>query len=176
VSALAGKREYMRLGDLEQWDKPRVFLLSTTHGGETHGLAAMMATMDVYANEPVIDHMITMGKRLMTGIEQAARARGVHEHITVSGMPSNAVFGTTDPEKKPSQAYRSLFLQELIQRGVLAPSIVVSYAHKEADIDQTIAAFDGAMEVYARALNDGAEKYLVGRPSQMVYRTFNQRP
>ncbi|MGE0046761.1 MAG: glutamate-1-semialdehyde 2,1-aminomutase, partial [Hyphomonadaceae bacterium] len=30
VSALAGKREYMRLGDLEQWDKPRVFLLSTT--------------------------------------------------------------------------------------------------------------------------------------------------
>jgi glutamate-1-semialdehyde 2,1-aminomutase len=176
VSALAGKREYMRLGDLEQWDKPRVFLLSTTHGGETHGLAAMMATMDVYANEPVIEHMIAMGKRLMTGIEQAARARTVQEHITVSGMPSNAVFGTTDPDKKPSQAYRSLFLQELIQRGVLAPSIVVSYAHKEADIDQTIEAFDGAMEVYARALNDGAEKYLVGRPSQMVYRTFNQKP
>jgi glutamate-1-semialdehyde 2,1-aminomutase len=176
VSALAGKREYMRLGDLEQWDKPRVFLLSTTHGGETHGLAAMMATMDVYANEPVIEHMIAMGKRLMTGIEQVTRAQGVHEYITVSGMPSNAVFGTTDPDKKPSQAYRSLFLQELIQRGVLAPSIVVSYSHKEADIDQTIEAFDGAMQVYARALNDGAEKYLVGRPSQMVYRTFNQKP
>lgn len=176
VSALAGKREYMRLGDLEQWDKPRVFLLSTTHGGETHGLAAMMATMDVYANEPVIEHMIAMGKRLMTGIEQAAGARGVHEHISVSGMPSNAVFGTTDPDKKPSQAYRTLFLQELIQRGVLAPSIVVSYAHKETDIDQTIEAFDGAMEMYARALNDGAEKYLVGRPSQMVYRTYNQKP
>jgi glutamate-1-semialdehyde 2,1-aminomutase len=66
VSALVGKREYMRLGDLVQWDKPRVFLMSTTHGGETHGLAAMMATMDVYKNEPVIEHMVRAGKRLMT--------------------------------------------------------------------------------------------------------------
>jgi glutamate-1-semialdehyde 2,1-aminomutase len=176
VSALAGKREYMRLGDLVQWDKPRVFLMSTTHGGETHGLAAMMATLDVYKNEPVIEHMIRAGKRLMSGIDEVARARGVHEHITTSGMPSNAVFGTTGPDKKPSQAYRSLFLQELIQRGVLAPSIVVSYAHKDSDIDETIEAFDGAMEVYARALSDGAERFLVGRPSQMVYRTFNERP
>ncbi len=176
VSALAGKREYMRLGDLVQWDKPRVFLMSTTHGGETHGLAAMMATMDVYKNEPVIEHMIHAGKRLMTGIEQAARARGVHEHITVMGMPSNAVFGTTGPDKKPSQAYRCVLLQELIKRGVIAPSIVVSYAHKDADIDQAIDAFDGAMEVYARALGDGAEKFLVGPPSDMVYRAYNKKP
>ncbi|MGE0829507.1 MAG: glutamate-1-semialdehyde 2,1-aminomutase, partial [Hyphomonadaceae bacterium] len=176
VSALAGKREYMRLGDLEQWDKPRVFLMSTTHGGETHGLAAAIATMQVYEREPVIEHMIRVGKRLMSGIEEAARLRGVAQHITVSGMPSNAVFGTTGPDGKPSQAYRSLFLQELIQRGVLAPSIVVSYSHQDADIDQTIEAFDGAMEIYARALEDGAERHLVGRPSQMVYRTFNEKP
>ena len=45
VSALAGKREFMRLGDLDHYDKPRVFLLSTTHGGETHALAAAIATM-----------------------------------------------------------------------------------------------------------------------------------
>ena len=34
VSALAGKREFMRLGGLEHTDRPRVFLLSTTHGAE----------------------------------------------------------------------------------------------------------------------------------------------
>jgi glutamate-1-semialdehyde 2,1-aminomutase len=91
-------------------------------------------------------------------------------------MPSNAVFGTTGPDKKPSQAYRCVLLQELIKRGVIAPSIVVSYAHKDADIDETIEAFDGAMEVYARALSDGADKFLVGPPSEMVYRTFNRKP
>jgi glutamate-1-semialdehyde 2,1-aminomutase len=136
----------------------------------------MMATMDVYKNEPVIEHMVRAGKRLMTGIEQAARARGVHEHISVMGMPSNAVFGTTGPDKKPSQAYRCVLLQELIKRGVIAPSIVVSYAHKDVDIDQTIDAFDGAMEIYSRALSDGAESFLVGPPSEMVYRAYNKKP
>jgi glutamate-1-semialdehyde 2,1-aminomutase len=53
---------------------------------------------------------------------------------------------------------------------------VVSYAHKDADIDRTIDAFDGAMEIYARALSDGAEKFLVGPPSEMVYRTYNRKP
>ncbi len=176
VSALAGKREYLRLGDLEQSDKIRVFLMSTTHGGETHGLAAAIATMKFYQREPVIEHLYRVGARLRTGVEQVARARGLGAHITVSGADCNLVFGTLDPNLKPSQAYRSLFLQEIIRRGVLAPSLVVSYAHQDADIDQTIEAFDGAMEVYVRALADGAERYLVGRPSQMVYRTYNDPP
>ena len=43
------------------------------------------------------------------------------------------------------------------------------------DPDRTrIEAVDGALAVYARALEEGAEKYLVGRPSQIVYRRFNQ--
>ena len=57
VSALAGKREYMRLGGLDQTDKPRVFLLSTTHGAETHALAAAIANMQMYKREPVIEHL-----------------------------------------------------------------------------------------------------------------------
>ena len=44
VSALVGKREYMELGGLYH-DRERVFLLSTTHGAETHALAAAIATM-----------------------------------------------------------------------------------------------------------------------------------
>ena len=34
-------------------------------------------------------------------------------------------------------------------------------------------AIDAALQIYARALNDGVEKYLVGRPSQVVQRRFN---
>ena len=50
-SALAGRREVMRLGGLEHPDQPRVFLLSTTHGAETHALAAAIATMRIYDRE-----------------------------------------------------------------------------------------------------------------------------
>ncbi|MBL8550268.1 MAG: glutamate-1-semialdehyde 2,1-aminomutase [Hyphomonadaceae bacterium] len=176
VSALAGKREYMRLGDLEQWEKPRVFLCSTTHGGETHGLAAAIATMQVYEREPVIEHIFRQGARLRTGVEQTIARHGLQDFITLSGKPCSLVFGTLDNDRKPNQGYRSLFLQELIKRGVLAPSLVVSYTHEDADIAKTIEAFDGALGVYTQALNEGYEKHLVGRPSQIAYRTFNKKP
>jgi glutamate-1-semialdehyde 2,1-aminomutase len=55
------------------------------------------------------------------------------------------------------------------------PSLVVSYSHQDADIDETINAIDGALAVYVCALNDGVDNYLVGRPSTPVYRTWNEK-
>jgi glutamate-1-semialdehyde 2,1-aminomutase len=174
VSALAGKRELMRLGGLDHYDKPRVFLLSTTHGAETHALAAAMASMQVYRSEPVIEHLYRQGTRLRAGVEEAVRRHGLASHVKISGRPCCLLYGTLDRDGKPSQAYRSLFLQETIRRGVIMPSLVVSYSHTDADIDVTIEAIDGALGVYARALEDGPERHLVGRPSQVVYRRFNR--
>jgi glutamate-1-semialdehyde 2,1-aminomutase len=53
------------------------------------------------------------------------------------------------------------------------PSLVVSYSHGDDDIDQTVEAIDGALAIYRRALDHGVERYLVGRPSQTVYRAYN---
>lgn len=54
----------MQLGGLSQTEFPRVFLLSTTHGAETHAMAAAMATMAVYRDEPVIEHLYGQGPSL----------------------------------------------------------------------------------------------------------------
>jgi glutamate-1-semialdehyde 2,1-aminomutase len=151
-----------------------VFLLSTTHGGETHGLAAAIATMRVYDSEPVIEHLHAMGTRLRAGAEQAIAHRGLADYVKIVGRPSCLLYVTLDRDLKPSQAFRSLLLQETIRRGVLMPSLVVSYSHSEADIDETIGAIDEALEIYARALEEGVERYLVGRPSEPVYRHFNR--
>ena len=174
VSALAGKREYMRLGGLDHLDKPRVFLLSTTHGAETHALDAAIATMRTYRDEPVIEQIYAQGQKLRDGIEEAARRNGVSDHFKVVGRPCCLAYATLDAGGQPSQAFRSLFLQETIKRGILMPSLVVSYMHDDAAVAETIDAVDEALAVYARALADGAERYLVGRPSQVVYRQFNQ--
>ncbi|UCI29362.1 glutamate-1-semialdehyde 2,1-aminomutase [Mesorhizobium sp. B4-1-4] len=174
VSALAGKREYMRLGGLEHTDRPRVFLLSTTHGAETHALAAAIATMRTYQTEPVIEHLHLQGTKLRDGITEAARRHGVDGHFKVVGRPCCLAFATLDRDGKPSQAYRSLFLQETIKRGVLMPSLVVSYTHDNAAIMKTIEAVDSALAVYAQALESGTDRLLIGRPSQVVFRRFNE--
>jgi glutamate-1-semialdehyde 2,1-aminomutase len=64
-------------------------------------------------------------------------------------------------------------LQELIRRGVIAPSFVVSAAHSDAHVDRSIEAVAGALDVYRRALEEGVERYLVGRPVKPVWRTRN---
>jgi glutamate-1-semialdehyde 2,1-aminomutase len=172
LSALAGRREVMELGGLDH-DRERVFLLSTTHGAEHVGLAAGIATMSTYASEPVIETLHARGERLRTGVEEVARAHGVQDHFTVAGRGSCLFFGTADADGHPSQAFRTLFLQETITRGLLAPSFVVSYSHGEEDVDRTIEIVDEALPTYAAALEDGVERFLRGRPVQPVYRRFN---
>ncbi len=176
VSALCGKREFMRLGGMDHTDLPRVFMLSTTHGGETHALAAAMATIDVYQSEPVIEHLHAMGARLRAGLNQAISRHDLQQHVAVIGRDCNLVYATRNQDGAPCQSFRSLFLQEVIRRGVLMPSLATSYSHTDEDIDQTIEAVDGALAIYARALNDGVAQYLIGRPSQIVQRRYNTAP
>jgi glutamate-1-semialdehyde 2,1-aminomutase len=168
LSALCGRREVMRLGAGEHSGED-VFLLSTTHGAESTALAAAVATLAVYQREPVVERLHQAGERLRAGAAQAARRHGVERLFEVLGRPSNLIFATRDPSGQPSQAFRTLFLQELISRGVIAPSFVVSYSHSDADIDQTLEAIDGALAVYARAASDGVEKFLQGRPVRPVF-------
>lgn len=172
VSALAGRAEIMSLGGL-QHSGERVFLLSTTHGAEGHGLAAAIATMKVYREEPVVAHLERQGRQLSQGIGERVADHGLEGYVGVLGKPCNLVYFTRDGERKDSQYFRALLLQELIKGGVIAPSLVVSYAHTDEDIARTVAAFDSALAVYRRALEEGIEQYLVGGPTRSVYRKYN---
>jgi glutamate-1-semialdehyde 2,1-aminomutase len=173
IAALAGKREFMELGGIEQTGAPRVFLLSTTHGAETHAMAAAIATMEVYKHEPVIQHIAQQGTKLKTALADVAAAHGLQRHFKVSGHPACLTYSTLDAAGQPSQMFRSLFLQETIRRGILAPSLVVSYTHSDEDIEKTIDVIDQSLVVYKQALDHKVETFLVGRPSEPVFRSFN---
>jgi glutamate-1-semialdehyde 2,1-aminomutase len=168
LSALCGRRELMSLGDHAS-DAHRVFLLSTTHGAEIPSLAAAIATIGVYRSEPVVEHLHRQGQRLIDGLREVAAAHGLGNAVAPVGLPANLMFQTLDADGQPSQAHRTLLLQELGRRGVLAPSLVPSYSHADADIEHTLAAFDGALGVYAQAMEHGTDGLLVGRPSRTVY-------
>jgi glutamate-1-semialdehyde 2,1-aminomutase len=172
VSALVGRREIMELGGLLH-DKPRVFLLSTTHGAEAHSLAAAIETMRIYREEQVVERLHRQGDRLRRGVDEAVASLGLEGYFAVLGRSSNLIYATRDQAKEPSQAFRALFLQEMIRRGFLMPSMVVSFSHTDADIDRTVEAVGETLRVYRKALEDGVEHHLVGRPVKPVFRTFN---
>jgi len=173
LSALVGKKEIMELGGLHH-DKERVFLLSTTHGAETHALAACLKTIEIYREKNVVDHLWQTGRILADGVARTTRELGIEDYFQLGGKACNLVYVARDQEKQPSQIFRTLFLQETIKRGLLAPSLVVSYSHTEKDIARTLEAIGEALSVYAKALRNGPESYLEGRPVKPVFRKFNE--
>ncbi len=169
ISALVGKRHIMELGGFDH-DRERVFLLSTTHGAESVGLAAALATIDVYQSEDVVGRLHRQGQRLRLGVEQVARARGLESAFWVSGRDCNLVFATCDAQGERSQLFRTLFMQQMVRRGILGPSFVVSYSHSDDDIDRTIEAVDSSLAVYREALDGDVHEFLHGRPVQPAMR------
>ena len=164
LSALAGKREFMELGGLNT-DADRVFLLSTTHGPETSSLAAFRAVVDAYRTGDPVAAMESAGRRLADGANAAAEELGLSDHFEVAGRPSSLVYLTRDAEGRASQPFRTLFLQEILKRGVLGQSFVTSAAHSDADIDQTIDAVRCALPTYEKAVSEGTvDSHLRGRP------------
>jgi glutamate-1-semialdehyde 2,1-aminomutase len=172
VSALAGRRELMELGGLRGTHE-RVFLLSSTHGAETHSLAAAMAVLATYAEEDVIERLHALGTRLATGVRQVATAAGVGDRVLLRGRASNLVFATLDADGVPSQEYRTLFLRRLLEGGVLAPSFVVSAALSEDDVDRTVAVVGEACADYREALDSGDPlAWTGGRPVKPMLRPY----
>ena len=173
VAALAGRRELMELGGLRT-GRERVFLLSSTYGAETVGLAAFRAVVRAYTDPGGPDPVAVMerqGRKLAEGVNAAAAEAGVGEFLSVLGRPSCQIFRTADATGAPSQAMRTLFLQEILRRGVLGQSYVISAAHTDRDVEQTVQAAREATVAYRKALETGRpEELFTGRPVAPAHR------
>ena len=169
LSALVGRRDLMRVGGFVD-DADRVFLLSQTAGAQPWALAAMLAVIDTFEREQVAARLLQVGQQLRKGVEKVVAEAGLGAYFQLLGRDCNLVYVARDVEGQPSQQFRTLVLQEFLERGILAPSFVVSAAHDEAAIDQTVAAVAELMPVYRKALDQGIETVLRGRPVRPAIR------
>lgn len=171
--ALTGTKEVMELGGINREGEEKVFLISTTHGGETHGLAAAIATINEYKEKNVIAHNHHIGKKLSALCVQLVNENELQDYIDVVSSEWMPFFVFKDQSKLVCQGYRTLFLQEMIHRGVLFQgAFVPCYSHTEDDVYYFAKAFSESLQVYKKALEEGYAKYLVGAPAKAVFRKF----
>lgn len=173
VCALAGKREFMKIGGIKEEGTERVFLTSTTHGAEMCGLGAFVKTIEFYQENDVISHLWSYGNKLITGMNNIAKEIGIEANFEATGVPCSPNYTTKDQAGNASLPFRTLFSQELIKNGVMMPWIAISYAHTDNELEFTLNAVRKSLAVYSKALNDGVENYLVGPAIKPVFRTFN---
>jgi glutamate-1-semialdehyde 2,1-aminomutase len=174
LSALLGRREYMERGGL-QHSHPRCFLLSTTHGAERSALAAGLAAVRFHRRHGVVERLAEAGRRLIAGVESAAKRHGIESYVSAaSDFPCRPALKCGGPDNTPSAEYRTLFIQEMLRRGVFMPWICPSFRHEDAELDQTLEALDDACSVYAKALEQrNVAGFLDGRPAKPVFRKLN---
>lgn len=172
VAALTGKKEIMELGGLDH-DKEKVFLLSATHGGETHSIGAAIATIREIREKKVISHIWKIGQLLQEGFNYTCRRMGVDPFVQMSGYPCSPYVVCKDKKGDISLAFRTLLLQELIRGGILMPWVSISYSHTLEEVERTLAALEKALIVYQQALEKGAFCFLEGQPVKPVFRKYN---
>lgn len=174
LAALAGAAPVMRRGGLDHAAE-RVFLLSTTNGAEQSGLAAASAVIDFYQRHDVIARLDGTGAAAAACVRDAAMAAGIESYLRVEGdFGCRPVIQCLDHEGQPSPAHRTLFLQELIVKGVFMPWICPSFRHGDSELQQTAEACRHAARVYARAIERRSVDGLLQGPAvKPVMRRYN---
>ena len=171
--ALTGKKEVMELGGIRNIGEEKIFLVSTTHGGETHAMAAAIATIDEFQQKNVLSHLHTIGRKIVELCQYMVAKYELTNEVVIVPTIWMPTFIFKDLNGVPCSGLRTLFMQEMIKKGVLFQGIFdPCYSHTEDDAYYFAKAFGESLEVYKRALNEGYEKYLVGEPAKPVFRKF----
>jgi glutamate-1-semialdehyde 2,1-aminomutase len=173
TSALVGQKEFMRIGGIDH-DQERTFLLSTTHGGETHSIAAAIATINEIKTNNLIEYFWGVGRVIVEGVNRIARELGAEKYIETVGFDVKPGFIYKDHLGQPSLVARTLFLQETISRGLIMPYLVPSFAHKKDDIDFALGCIGEALLVMKQAAEKGdMGRAIKGGVVKPVFRKFN---
>ena len=171
--ALTGTREVMELGGIRKTGSPKVFLISSTHGGETHTLAAGLATIKVFQEQKVVEHNHSIGDYFLQRLREIINRKGMGDFIQLADCNWMPVLIFKNNRKEVCMGMRTLMMQEMITRGVLFQGIFVPcYSHQREDVDFFASAFEDSLDIYKKALEDGYVGLLKGEPTRPVFRKF----
>ena len=173
VAAIGGKREIMQQGGIIEEGQERLFLVSTTHGAEMAGLGAFKKTMEIYQRESVIDSMWSNGKQLMDGVNNLSKSYNLQDFVKMEGYSCSPVHITNNSEQKPDLGFRTLLSQKKKKKGVLMPYTSIAHSHNNETLDLTLNAFDSALKVYKKGLEDGLQTVLQSKIIKPVFRKYN---
>ena len=163
----------MELGGIRKKGSKKLFLISTTHGGETSSIAAGLATIETFEKNNVVEHNLKIGDKFISGVKTLLDKHQLNGYIDQLQFNWHASMGFRNSKKEPDFGMRTLFNQEVIKRGVLFQGIFCPcFSHTEEDVNHILWAFDESMEIYKKGLEDGFEKYLVGEAIKPVFRKF----
>jgi len=172
--ALTGTKEIMELGSINSKGTEKVFLISTTHGAETHTARAAIKTMEIFKRDSVIKHNHNIGRMVIEKTKNIIQEKKMQSNIQVVACEWYPAFNFKNSTGENDNALKTLMMQEMIKRGVLFQGFFLPcFSHTEKDVDFFCEAFSDSLEVINLAIKEGTAKYLVGESIKPVFRKYN---
>ena len=139
-----------------------------SYNGNSAGMAAGLATLEVLETEPVHEHIYALGDRMRAGLEEVARR--VDVPASVLGFGSVFVMAFIEGPVVSYDDYlrndTDLFLtyrREMIARGIFEmPETVgrnhISYSHTLEDVDRTLEVSELALRAAVEHCGSGGSR------------------
>ncbi len=170
--ALTGRADIMEIGGIRNEGDDKLFLISTTHGAETIGLAAMIATVEAFKQHNMIESNWERGTALKERLGKIIHSHGLTDSLQLLGYPCLMALVCRNSAGAPDDAFRTLMMQEMIARGVLFQGLLYpTWSHQHPEMDSIGEAFDESCGIYRKAIDTGTtDALLIGRPAKAVFR------
>ena len=173
ISALVGQKEIMQLGGIKH-NKEKVFLMSSTHGGETHSIAASIATIECLKQANAIDHFWNIGNYFISELNRVINITKTNDYIEAYGFGVKPIVVFKNKKGEPCSVTRTFFLQETIDNGILMPFFVPSLSHTKVEIDFAINIIEKILiKIYKNNQSEDLNNYLLDSPIKPVFRKYN---
>ncbi len=124
-------------GRADVMDVVKDVVISSTFGGDTLGLAACDAVLNVYEDEPVIETLWARGQQLHMGFNEVCAELEIPAQFW--GMPPLGLLAFSHEDASQNAELFVQFNGEVLKRGVIIYSVCYpNYSHSEADIDEAL--------------------------------------
>ena len=169
-SALTGKKKIMDLGSIKKRQE-KVFLISTTHGAETHSIQAAIETLKIFKNKKIVEYKKSIGDYFLENIKDVIKENNLEKYIKTvdcNWFPQVVFYNR---KLNVCDGLKTLIMQEMFKRKILFQGFLIpSFSHNKRDINQIAKSFDEVLKIYKKALKNGYKKYLYGEKIKPVFR------
>lgn len=159
------------IGTHEVMQSAQTTFISSTNWTERLGPVAALATLKKMKKLNVAKKLQIVGNKVKKIWSDTAKKNGLS--ITTGGLPPFSNFTFTHGDKH--QALKTLFIQEMLQRGFLASNMVfASYAHTDAILKKYEKAVDEVFKILKEAIETNTiEKRLKGPVAHTGFARLN---
>ncbi len=153
MAVLGGRRDLMEFFNTKPGG---TVFFAGTYNGHAVGTSAALATIEIMEREPVHEHIFRLGDRMRRGLVEIHQRFGIEATVTGFGSIFVTYFmegptaNYTDLMKNDAARFTD-YRRRLMSRGVFKIPVNlkrahISYAHTDADIDQTLQAAEDVLK------------------------------